>query len=169
MVQPSRANHLDPTQQLFQRLLENARDVVYRYRVTPPRGYDYINSACMALTGRRPQEFYDNPDLILSCVQPGDRAQVSEAFQDDPGKLQLAIQLRWVHPDGRIVWADDHRVPILDPGGRLVAIEGVGRDITTSLEIQNRCASPKASCGGWRPACIRPARPSGASFAGTAR
>ena len=139
MVQPSRANnHVDPAQPLLQRLLENARDVVYRYRVTPPRGYDYINSACVALTGRHPQEFYDNPDLILSCVHPDDRALVSEAFQEDPAKLQLAIQLRWVHPDGKIVWADHQRVPILDPSGRLVAIEGVGRDITTSLEIQNR-------------------------------
>ena len=62
----------------------------------------------------------------------------SEAFQDDPAKLHHAIQLRWVHPDGRIVWADHRRVPIIDQRGRLVAIEGVGRDITTSLEIQNR-------------------------------
>ena len=71
MVQPARANHVDPAQQLFQRLLENARDVVYRYRVTPPRGYEYINSACLALTGRLAQEFYDDPDLILTCVAPG--------------------------------------------------------------------------------------------------
>ena len=36
MVQRARANaKVDIAQQLFQRLLENARDVVYRYRVTP--------------------------------------------------------------------------------------------------------------------------------------
>jgi two-component system sensor histidine kinase UhpB len=139
MGQRSSANaHVDTAQQLFQRLLENARDVVYRYRVTPPRGYDYINSACLALTGHAPEEFYANPDLILSCVHPDDRPLVSEAFQDNPAKLQLAIQLRWVHPDGKIVWADHQRVPILDPTGRLIAIEGVVRDITTSLETQNR-------------------------------
>ena len=141
MVPRPRANahvHIGAAQQLFQRLLENARDVVYRYRVTPPRGYDYINSACLELTGHHPEEFYADPDLILSCVHPDDRALVSEAFHDDPARLTLAIQLRWVHPDGRIVWADHQRVPILDRTGRLIAIEGVGRDITTSLEIQNR-------------------------------
>src|SRR5437660_64901 len=103
MVQRSRANaHIEIAQQLFQRLLDNARDVVYRYRLVPTRGYEYINSACLALTGRGPEEFYANPNLILSCVHPDDRALVSEAFQDDPAKLHLAIKLRWVHPDGRI-------------------------------------------------------------------
>ena len=139
MVQRARANaEVDIAQQLFQRLLENARDVIYRYRVTPPRGYEYINSACLALTGHPPEEFYANPELILHCVHPDDRALVAEAFQDDPAKLHLAIQLRFVHPDGRIVWAEHQRVPILDAAGRLIAIEGVGRDITTSLETQNR-------------------------------
>lgn len=126
------------SQQLFHRLLENAHDVVYRYRVTPPRGYDYINSACLAITGHSPEEFYDNPDLALDCVHPDDRPLVSEGGQDDPTKRQLAIQLRWVHPDGKVVWADHRHVPILDQSGRVIAIEGVGRDITKSLDIQNR-------------------------------
>ena len=66
MMQRSRAKaRVDGSEQLFRRLLENAQDVVYRYRVTPPRGYDYINSACLAITGHSPEEFYDNPDLAL--------------------------------------------------------------------------------------------------------
>jgi two-component system sensor histidine kinase UhpB len=140
VTQRSRAPaRVDATQQLFRRLVENARDVVYRYRVTPPRGYDYINAACLPILGRRPEEFYADPDLTLNCAHPDDRWLVSEAMRSSPKrKLRLAIQIRWIHPDGKVVWADHRRVPILDRRGRLVAIEGVGRDITASLNVQNR-------------------------------
>ncbi len=139
VTQRSRARaRVDATHKLFRRLVDNAQDVVYRYRVRPPRGYDYINAACLPLLGRRPEEFYADPDLAMACAHPDDRWIVSQAFQDDPRKLRLAIQLRWVHPNGRIVWADHRRVPVLDRRGRLVAIEGVGRDITESLDTQNR-------------------------------
>jgi two-component system, NarL family, sensor histidine kinase UhpB len=134
------AGGADTTEEMFQRLLENAQDLVYRYRVTEPRGYDYINEACRAITGHGPEEFYANPRLILSCIHPDDLPIVTEIFQDDPARLTTAIQLRWVHPDGRIVWAEHRRVPILDAGGRLIAVEGVGRDVTRSRDIQNRLA-----------------------------
>ena len=129
---------MDATQQLFHRLVENAQDVVYRYRVTHPRGFDYINSACLPIMGHRPEEFYADPDLALNCAHPDDRGLVSAVLENDPRKLRLAVQLRWIHPDGKVVWADHRRVPILDRRGRLVAIEGVGRDITKSLNTQNR-------------------------------
>ena len=125
---------------LIERLLANAPDLVYRYRVTPPRGYDYINDACFAITGRRPAEFYANPTMTLSCIHPDDRDLAAQAFQPDPDKLQLAIVLRWVHPDGRIVWAEHRRVPIIDSHGQLIAIEGVGRDITHRIETAQRLA-----------------------------
>lgn len=116
---------------------------MYRFRVAAPRGYDYINSACLAICGRGPEEFYANPDLILSCVHPDDRPLVEPVFQEDPANVKTAIQLRWVHPDGTIVWAEHRRVLITDQRGRLIAIEGVGRDITKNLEIQNRLRESK--------------------------
>jgi PAS domain S-box-containing protein len=128
----------DGTELQFQRLLENAPALIYRFRVQPPRGYDYINSACLAIMGRPPKDFYADPELALACVHPEDRHIIRQAFQHDVAKLQLAIQLRWVHPDGRIVWAEHCRVPVLDQSGQLIAIEGVGRDITASLEIETQ-------------------------------
>ena len=122
----------------FQRLLENAPDLIYRYRVASPRGYDYINAACIAITGHPPDAFYADPALALTCVHPDDRHIIVQAFQDDPTRLQLAIRIRWVHPDGRIVCAEHRRVPVLDRHGRIAAIEGVGRDITANLEIETQ-------------------------------
>ena len=124
----------------FSRLLENAQDLIYRHRVTPPQGLEYINSACLAITGHTPEEFYADPRLALTAVHPDDRPLLLEAFQDDPAKLRPVLLLRWVHPDGKMVWAEHRRVPILDARGRLIAIEGVGRDVTERVETQRRLA-----------------------------
>ena len=46
--------------------------------------------------------------------------------------------MRWVHPDGRVVWAEHRRVPIRDAKGKLIAIEGIARDITDLVEAQRQ-------------------------------
>ena len=95
MVVPSRAEApTDGTELRFQRLLENAQDLIYRFRVAPPRGYDYINSACLPMTGHAAAEFYADPQLILKIVHPDDLPLVTEAFQNDPEKVQRAVLLR---------------------------------------------------------------------------
>ncbi len=43
-----------------------------------------------------------------------------------------------MHPDGRIVWAEHRRVPVRDGSGRLIAIEGVARNVTERIETQRR-------------------------------
>jgi PAS domain S-box-containing protein len=122
----------------FRLLAENAQDLIYRYRVAPPRGTEYMSSAALAITGRRPEEFYADPDLSVKIVHPDDRPLVAMAYQQDPAKLRESLILRWIHPNGRVVWAEHRRVKILDQDGRVIAIEGVGRDVTERLEIQNQ-------------------------------
>jgi PAS domain S-box-containing protein len=131
---------VDDTEVPFRRLVENAQDLVYRHRIAPTMGLEYINSACLAITGRRKEDFYADPRLALEAVHPDDRDLLLQAFQDDPARLQRLLILRWVHPNGRIVWAEHRRVPIVDGRGRLAAIEGVGRDITERVETQRRLA-----------------------------
>jgi PAS domain S-box-containing protein len=122
----------------FRLIAENAQDVIYRYRVAPPRGYDYISSAALAITGWTPEAFYADPDLAAKIVHPDDRPLIEMSYQQDPEKVRESVVLRWIHPGGRVVWAEHRRVKILDTDGRVVAIEGVGRDVTERLEIQNR-------------------------------
>jgi PAS domain S-box-containing protein len=122
----------------FQGLLDHAPDLIYRYGVAPSRTLHYINAACRAITGRSQEEFYASPELALTCVHPDDRHLVLDAFQDDPAKLRLAVLLRWIHPDGRVVWAEHRRVPIFDAHGQLVAIEGIGRDVTEAARRKCR-------------------------------
>ena len=106
-----------------------AKDFLYRYRLTPTRGFEYVSPAVTTLTGYAPQEFYADADLRLRIVHPADR----ERFEKYLGKLDWLGQvmvLRWVRKDGTTVWTEQYNVPIYCESGDLVAVEGIARDIT---------------------------------------
>ncbi|MFQ5474048.1 MAG: PAS domain-containing protein, partial [Dehalococcoidia bacterium] len=118
---------LRESEEKFRLLAENAVDVVYRYRLRPNPGYEYISPSVTAMTGYAPHEFYADPDLDMKLVHP-----------DDQGLLRLIIDrdlpgtstLRCVHRDGSIVWMELTYTPSLSHDGTLLAFEGISRDIT---------------------------------------
>ena len=119
----------------FRRILENAPDVIYRQRVSPTPGFDYISPAIFDVVGYTPEEYYADPLLSLKIVHPDDRQHLEGTLR---GKSidGLPHDTRWVHKDGHVVWTEDRHVSIRDEEGNLVAIEGVARDITDWKEAQ---------------------------------
>ncbi|MCH8050477.1 MAG: PAS domain S-box protein [Chloroflexi bacterium] len=118
---------LRENEEKFRLLAENAVDVIYRYRLSPNPGYEYISPAVTATTGYAPHEFYTDPDLDMKIVHPDDLGTLRQLIdQDLPGPHAL----RWVHKDGSIVWMELTYVPIYSDDGTRVALEGVARNIT---------------------------------------
>jgi PAS domain S-box-containing protein len=112
----------------FRLLAEHAQDVIFRYRVAPSRGFEYVNPAVAALTGYTPDEHYADPDLGFKLVHPDDREKLESMLgAESPGGL---LTVRWIRRDGAVVWTEQHNVPIRDHEGQLVAIEGIARDVT---------------------------------------
>ena len=54
---------LSAAQQRYRRLAENAPDIVFRYELSPPARFVYVNPTVAAVTGYAPEEFYADPDL----------------------------------------------------------------------------------------------------------
>jgi PAS domain S-box-containing protein len=113
----------------FRRMAENAQDVIYRYRIAEPRGFEYVSPAVTQQIGYTPEEHYADPDFSFKVIHPEDRP-VLEAAMQAPALLRKPLFLRWVRKDGTVAWTEQHNVPILDDAGNLVAIEGIARDIT---------------------------------------
>ena len=111
-------------------------EVVYRLRLLPDRGYEYMGPASAALLGRPPEAFYANPDLALDLVAEEDRG-VLESLFTDPSDRPGRVLLRWRHDDGTLVWTELLRVPVRDELGRVIAVEGVLRDVTREKSVES--------------------------------
>ncbi|MBC7217153.1 MAG: PAS domain S-box protein [Candidatus Caldatribacterium sp.] len=113
----------------FRRLAENAPDLIYRYRLRPEPGFEYVNPASTRIVGYTPEEHYADSELGMKIVHPEDRP-VLEALRQGGEFFYRPLQFRWIHKDGHIVWAEQINIPVYDEKGELVAIEGIARDIT---------------------------------------
>jgi PAS domain S-box-containing protein len=123
----------------FRRLAENAHDLIYRYDLTPRRGFTYINPAVATITGYTPEEYYADPELRSKVVHPEDRPLLSASSRGGfPSGEPLT--LRWVHKDGTLIWIQMRRVPVYDDDGNLIAVEGIGRDITERKRAEEALA-----------------------------
>jgi PAS domain S-box-containing protein len=97
---------------------------------------EYVSPAAQAITGHAPEEFYADPNLPAKSVHPDDAHHLFDKLQDSGHTA--TVMMRWVHPDGKVVWAEHLRVPIYDSSGALVAFEGIARDVTEHFEAQRR-------------------------------
>ncbi len=123
----------------FRRLAENAPDIIYRYRIAPNPGFDYISPAVTDVSGYTPEEYYADPLLGIKVVHPEDR-YLLEGLVHGRLPAKRTHDVRWIHKDGRVRWTEDHHIPVYDESGRLVAVEGVARDITEWKRSQEALA-----------------------------
>ena len=114
----------------------HADEMIYRLRLWPSRQVEYMSPGIARIAGMSREEFAAAPDSIFERIHPADR-ELSRQFVSIPPDPSARITLRWLHPDGRIVWAEHRRLPVFDAGGTLVAIDGIGRDITRQKELEH--------------------------------
>ena len=111
----------------FRRLAENAPDVIYRYRIRPQPGHEYISPAVTRMYGYTPEEFYADPDFGVKIVHPEDRQTLTDIAK---AHVPETVEMRIMHKNGTPVWTEQHNVPVYDADGNRVALEGIARDIT---------------------------------------
>lgn len=124
---------LQESEERFRRLVDNAPDIIYRYRFTSPRGFEYISPAVTAISGNTPERYYAAPDLVFKIVHKDDRRVLQ---QWAIGKeLNQPTTLRW-RKHNEIIWAEHSNIAIFDEFGNFVAIEGIARNITKRKQFE---------------------------------
>lgn len=124
---------LRSSEERFRRLAENAPDLIYRYVLLPHPRLEYVSPASVLLTGYTPEEHYADPDLVFKIADPEDRPRLEQAISGDI-PFGEPLVLRWRHRNGSTVWAEQRNTPIFDDTGRLIAVEGIARDVTQTRE-----------------------------------
>jgi PAS domain S-box-containing protein len=108
-------------------LIEQGRDLVFRYAFHPPR-FEYISPGVADLCGYTAAEFYDNPDLIFDIIHADDRVLLQQYIA--AGDYSRTVALRCLRRDGEVIWVEQRALPSYDAGGELVALEGILRDVS---------------------------------------
>ncbi len=128
---------LQRSEERFRRLAENAQDIVFRCHTRPRLSVDYISPATGGILGYEPQEFYDDPDLLIGIAHPADREALQERLTH-PEDAAGPFVVRWRARDGRIVWTEQTLVAVRDAEGTTEAVEGIARDVTERKEGEAR-------------------------------
>jgi PAS domain S-box-containing protein len=127
---------LQASEARFRLLAENAPDVMFRYRFEPTPHFEYLSPAVTRMTGYAPEAYYADPGLGLQIIYSDtDRERLRQMARAGQTGLQ-ALELRIVHRDGRVIWVEQRFVAFHDESGRLVAIEGISRDMTERKQME---------------------------------
>lgn len=130
-------------------LAEYARDIIYHYRLVEPRGFTYVSPAATEVTGYTPEEHYADPDLGRKLVHEDDLPLLGAV---EGGATQQPLVLRWRRKDGTVIWTEQRNRPLYGPGGALVGIEGIARDVTAHRHTAEQLARALAAEQGARQA-----------------
>lgn len=121
----------------YRLLAENALDVIFRYRLSPNPGYEYISPSIVAITGYLPEEFYEDANLIASIIHPEDLV-IYETFLRSPeafGSQTLTVRLIRKN-DHQNIWIEQKGALTHAGISKVRRIEGVIRDITIRKQME---------------------------------
>ncbi|RKG65539.1 PAS domain S-box protein [Corallococcus sp. CA054B] len=129
----------------FRQLAENASDVLYLYRRAAPRGFAYVSRVAHAKLGLGPEAHYADPELWYRQVHPEDRAALEQLLESPQSVDGATVELRFLRPDGSLLWLEHVVAPVTDPAGHVVAVEGLARDITERRQVEEALKRSEAS------------------------
>jgi PAS domain S-box-containing protein len=117
------------SEERFRRLAENADDIIYRYELYPSLRISYVSPSATRITGYSTHELYSDPEIYQKLLHQEDRNYINTLLSNRDGKTQPAT-VRWITKDKNTIWIEQKNVPVFNSSGKVVAFEGIARDIT---------------------------------------
>jgi diguanylate cyclase (GGDEF)-like protein/PAS domain S-box-containing protein len=133
---------LRASEERFRAMAETAGDVLYRFTVGPTPRIDYVNPAVEAVLGYAPEEFYEDPGLIVKVTYEDDIPRVRALGTDGVDRGELS-QIRMVRRDGTVIWTEHRMMPLRNPDGVITGVAGIARDVT-ALKVKEAYLSHQA-------------------------
>jgi diguanylate cyclase (GGDEF)-like protein/PAS domain S-box-containing protein len=115
------------SEERFRLFAENAADVIYRIGFEPLR-FEYLNPAISSVLGYSRDDFYRNPRFVFELVHPDD-VEAARAHLADVDTASDPFLIRMTRRDGGIIYTEHRMVQVMELG-KLVALEGILRDVT---------------------------------------
>ncbi|MGZ8635737.1 MAG: PAS domain S-box protein [Actinomycetota bacterium] len=123
---------LRESEERFRQMAEEAPDVVFRIRLVPDLALEYVSPAIERVSGYTPEEVLADLGLVCSMIHPEDQPRLQDFLRGS----DHAPTLRWIARDGRMVWTEQRAVNVVNDAGRIVAIEGIARDVSDRMTAE---------------------------------
>lgn len=136
-------NNIQDSEKMFRLLAENARDLIFRYRIFPTPKFDYVSSVSKEMIGYSPDEFYKDAELFNKIVYVEDQPLLSR-LTEISGDFKKSIVLRWVKRDGTLIWVELDITPSYSVYKKIIAYQVIARDITERKKTEDTLAARTA-------------------------
>ncbi len=118
-------------------LTERAPDLIWRLRLWPEPGFEYVSPSSRELLGYPPSAFYGDPHLLAHLAADADEEAKLLALYDGQWNPHEPLVVRLVHRDGGVRVLEQRTTGILDGERRVLAIEAISRDVTGRHGIES--------------------------------
>jgi PAS domain S-box-containing protein len=139
------AGRLDSSEALYRHLVEQVPAVVYIDSNEEHPHSLYVSPQVETMFAHAAEAWIADPDLWTNSIHPDDRQRVHDAWLHAVRTgTPFELDYRMIRPDGRVVWAHDHAVPIRDEDGETVYWHGVMYDTTSSKSAEESLRASEA-------------------------
>jgi len=122
---------LQQSEEKYRRLVENLKDEYFLYSHDTNGVFDYISPSITNILGYSQQEFLAHYTEYLTDDPINDEV-VKHTDLSIQGIQQPAYDVEIFHKDGSMKMLEVVEIPVFSAEGKVVAVEGIGHDITES-------------------------------------
>ncbi len=130
--------NLQESENRYRRITEGLTDFQYTAKIKEGDITETIHSpVCETVTGYTAEEYAADPSLLFRIIFPDDLEMVRENYRQLlAGNGVPPLEHRIIRKDGKVRWVSHVRLPYRDPTGRLLAYDGVIKDITLRKQAE---------------------------------
>ena len=109
----------------------------WEYWIRPDGNHVYVSPSCKRITGYGPDDFINNPGLMIEIIHPDDMAMFTKHkhIVDELGEI-APIDFRIITKDGDERWIEQVCQVVYDTDGQYLGQRGSNRDITEQKKLQ---------------------------------
>ncbi len=91
----------------------------------------YISPAAEIITGYKPEEFIQFPDLLKNIIHPEDKIDILHKFENQMHSHRpFSMEFRIIHKDGDIRWIEHSCRPLMDDSNKIIGSIISNRNVT---------------------------------------
>jgi len=105
--------------------------------IAPDKRYIYVSPSCQRISGYAPDDFINNPDLLMELIHPDDKAIMIKHCQTIDKSDEIdSIEFRIITKNGDEKWIGHVCQRVYDNDGQFIGVRSSNCDITESKKMQ---------------------------------